>query len=141
MSILKSLAAWLKADDDVAGIVGDRVFPQAGRKGSSGAFPRITYSRVSGKDILSHDGPSGTAWIRVQINCFSYRYDDCDSLANAIRGTRADPKLNGYTGTLGDYTVQGIFFENEVDLYWPPEMGEEGLHQTAVDFVVWYVRN
>lgn len=142
MSIIKAITDWLLADSEVAAIIEDRVTPgQPPDPGSTGAFPHVTVRRVSGEDVMTMDGPTKLRWIRVQIDCWSFRYQDCDLLAEAIRGDETNPKLSGYSGTLGDYTVQGCFFDNETDVpYRPRQNAPVGLSQTALDFIVWYRR-
>lgn len=137
MSVEAFITAWLGSDADVQTLCGNRVYPLEMPQGAG--LPAVTYSRVSQQATRSLTGLSGLSRARLTVDCWAQGYSEAKALAEAIRGTRSNPKLDGYRGQLAGVFVQAAFCSNEIDLYEKPVHGDEaGVKHTALDFDITY---
>ena len=74
--------------------VGTRIYPQA--LPLDVTLPAATLSYVDGAGQLSHGGPDGFLWARVQIDIYAATDLEAAQLRDALRRW-----LNGYSGYLG----------------------------------------
>lgn len=88
------LAQFLLADAGVAALVGDRIEPGMFSPGL--ALPAIKYLDWSTTRQQTHDGPSGAAVGRVQLDCWAADYKTAKLVARAVRLA-----LDGYQGIFG----------------------------------------
>lgn len=84
MSIGAAVFAILDADTAVGAIVADRISPYA--RNREGLFPAVTYSVPSEEPAGAIAGAGGTAErvAQVSVACMARRYDDADTLAEAV---------------------------------------------------------
>jgi len=92
-------------------------------------YPVVVFQPVSGGKPVAHDGPTGLAWVRIQVDTYAETYEGCKDIAEQIK-----EDLNGYQGPVGDGTIDGIFIDGEWDLF------EESkkLYRAVVDFRIYY---
>jgi len=128
-----ALVAYLDADPDVARMAGPRIYPQSILQG--GGLPAVTYYRTGQQTVKSLGGLSGTSWARVTLDCWAANYTDAKTLADAIRGTKTTPKLDGFRGTVGGVKILACFCTSVVDVRERPVHGDEvGVPHVAMDF-------
>lgn len=133
MSIEAFVTAWLGRDPDVQEIAGSRIYPVELPQGAG--LPALTYYRTGQQGMRSLAGLSGLSRARLTIDCWATSYSDAKGLAAAIRGTWANPKLDGYRGQLAGVFVQTCLCTNEMDLIERPVHGDEaGVKHVALDF-------
>lgn len=122
-----ALVALLEGDFHVAGLIGDRIYPQVLPQDPT--LPAVTYRRISAIRVRSQDGPSGVARPRYQLDAWSRSYAEADAVAAAVR-----TRLDGYRGDIGGETIQGAFADVDRDLY------DEALrlHGRSADYLVWH---
>lgn len=118
------MLTWLKANIALAA---NRVYPV--KLPQNFTLPAITYSKVSGVRVQSHDGPSNLAYPRFQISCWGNKYLAAKQLAEEVR-----QDMDCYSGAMGGTTVQVSRLINEVDFHNP----EVGVYQIALDFYIWH---
>lgn len=125
-----ALRTRLLEDPAVCVLVGSdrkaRVYPIVLPQDST--FPALTYQLISAPRELTHDGPSGVAWNRIQIDCWASTYLEAKQLATTVRRW-----LNGWRGRVGDEDVQLMQNLNSRDLYEP----ETRLYRVSQDWGVW----
>lgn len=116
MSLESALASEIKAIAAVAALIGDRVYPVAAPQTSANPF--VTYRRVPGEVLYTHEGESSIQKAFFQISAVAQEYETTITLAEAIRAG-----LSGKTA-LGDGSVRlnGIFFKDPEDS-WNQETG------------------
>jgi len=106
MSIETGIVATLAA---AATTAASRIHPKVLPQGVT--LPAITYQRLSTPRVNSHDGPSGLAFPRFQINTWAETYAAAKTLADEIRAA-----LDGTTGVWDSVVVQRCELEDEGDL-------------------------
>jgi hypothetical protein len=92
--IEQDLRAYLLAKPAIAALVGDRMYPE--RLPQRAALPAITYQRVFGTSLFTHDGAAGLGRGRLQLDCWGSTYQQSAELAEAVRA-----ELAGYLGPMG----------------------------------------
>lgn len=129
-AIATVIAERLLADGTVAAIVGSRVYqlklPQAPR------YPAIKVQLIAEPQTYHNRGPNGLTRSVVQIDTYASEMDatNPNPLVTANRLARAvDQALSGqqFTSDTGSpaiatYQVQGIFRDNEMQIYEQPEL-------------------
>jgi len=125
--IEEALKSILEDASAVTDLVGTRIYPVMLPQGVT--FPAITFLRVSTPRTESHDGPSGLASPRYQINCWSETHTEASDLAVAVRKT-----VHGYRGTSEGVRIDGILAVGErddIDL-------ERGVQRVITDWKIWH---
>lgn len=122
-----AVVALLEADSTVAGLVGERIWPN--RIEQFEAMPAITYLRVSTPRTKSHGGPSGLASPRIQVNCWGSDATTARQVAEAVRR-----KVDGWSGVAGGVRVDGIFVDGDRD----DLDTERGIQRIILDLRVWH---
>ena len=110
MSIEKVIYSKLSGDSDVSALVATRIYPV--NLPQKPTYPAIVYTRISGERAYSLGGPSDLASPRFQIDCFASTYSAAKDLASKIRSA-----INGFRGTVAGVLVQGVFLENDNDIF------------------------
>lgn len=119
-------------EDEVSRRVKGRIFPQVASAKAS--FPYITFSRVTGTHYRHSSAITGLAMAVIQIDVWSDRYWAVKTIAEKIRLA-----LDNFSGSVGSYTITGIFLESDQDLHTAPYGGDaRGVHQESMDFNVWF---
>lgn len=114
--------------DDTTVDVSSRIYPLRLPQGYT--LPAISYQRISAERVHELSGPTGWAWARFQLDCWSSSYSGVRSLAESVRQS-----LDGYKGILGGGShVGGIYIEGERDLF---EEDAE-IYRVTMDFLIPY---
>jgi hypothetical protein len=114
----------------VSALIGTRMYP--GKLPQDPTYPAVTYTRISGPRLYSHQGATGLAEGRFQFDCWAASYSAAKSTAAAVRES-----LEGFRGTVGSDVIASIFAVHEADSYEPQE-GDEGDWRVSLDFWVRY---
>jgi len=118
-----ALKTILRADVDVAALVGTRVYAFPLRQNP--VLPDITYQRVSGP----RDALLGVAKPRYQFTAWSLSYGEARAVAQAV-----DDCLQRYKGTSEGVLIISSIVVNDLDIYDP----ETGRHTCPVDVMLKY---
>jgi len=130
MLIDEALITHLLAQTAITALVGRKIYPVIAPQNV--VAPYIVVFKVDGPRDHSHDGASHLANPRFQLSVFSTTYSEAKAIAAALQAA-----LEGYTGTMGGaggVAVNGVFYENETDLYEP----DTKLYHIAVDYKMWH---
>jgi len=128
MSVEAAINAILLADPGVAAVVASRIYPVVMPEDPT--LPAITYQRIDGPRETSLDLDSSLAHPRIQVSAWGNAYADVKNAADAVREA-----LNGFSGTIAGFTIQGIVIESDNDLYDP----QTRTYHVATDFEVWHL--
>jgi len=124
----------LANDSTVKGLVGTKIFPM--RASQKTALPYITYNQVGESPVHASGADAGLENPGLQVSCFAETFAEVNTLVAAVKSV-----LRDYSGTVGSgdtLVIQGIWFENRVDLQdVDPETKTTSYH-TALDFEVWH---
>lgn len=150
MSLKKALVYLLKRDVQVGNLCNGRIYPGKVPQRASltsgtdpGAFPHITYFRISRRGVPSQDGQVGLAQATVRFTVWALTHESADALAEAIRQAR-DPvtsmRLDGWKqAQMGPCFVQSCWISDMGDGYDSDQFSAEtGLHSIVVDAECWY---
>lgn len=110
----------------VSGLVGARVYPL--KRDQKAGLPAITYQRISGAPLRSHDGPAQLCQARVQIDCWADTYSAAKGLARAV--CAAVDAAGSATGV-----IRTAIRDSERDL---SEL-EGDLARISIDFTIWHM--
>ncbi len=116
MSIESALAGEIKGISAVSVLVADRIYPVAAPQTS--AQPFVTYRRVPGEVIYTHEGESKIQKAFFQISAVADTYEMVIELAAAIRAGLSGKRSLGD----GNVNLNGIFFKDPEDA-WNQETG------------------
>ena len=115
--------------DNHAGLsmeVDDRIYPSV--LPQEPTLPAVVYHRISTprefeleNSLLPHP--------RFQFDCWAEDFERAKAVQEQVRLA-----LDLYKGLMGDYTVQTVIIEDEMDTYEP----ERGLWRSMVEAVIWY---
>ena len=136
-AIERALTHHLETHPDIAGLVGDRVYPKAGSQGA--ALPLLTYERVGGTHVHHLRGGSGMADATFQINCVGARYSDTVELREAVRNA-----LDTYLGNMGPTDEQVevkscLQIGSRDDYTGASDGGAVGVFEQQVDYQIWFI--
>lgn len=126
----EGLVAHLTATAAVTAFVGTapaRIHPN--RLPQNIGYPAISYQKITRTHLQTHDGLSGLARPRIQINCWAEGNTQAQNLADAVRYA-----LEGFRGNMGTVSVMGGFAENATDRY----DDEAEKHGVSMDFFFFY---
>jgi hypothetical protein len=98
----------LNANATVTGLVEHDIFPNIADESNTEKY--ITVHRISDTPEHTKDGASTLDVIRVQLSMYAPNKADVDAIAVAVRNV-----LDHYRGTVGAYTVDKIWFENDTN--------------------------
>ena len=127
MSVEKVIYSKLSGDSDVSGLVSTRIYPV--NLPQKPTYPAIVYTRISGERTYSFDGASGLTSQRFQIDSFASTYSGAKDLSNKIRSA-----INGFRGTVSGIFVQGIFLENDSDIF----DDDFNIYRVSCDYFIHY---
>lgn len=138
MAIHASLRDHLTNDITISPVVGNRVYANdlPRNKGQvASQFPCIVMHQISHVSTHSHNGPSGYAEYRMQLNIWAKTFDEAEQLSHLVRAA-----LDGYRGSMpslgdGQITVESCFLDSED---FDVEDGGDGrdLHLARQDFLI-----
>jgi len=130
MIIEQAILTLLAGTSGVTALVSNRIYyVQAPQKVDT---PYIVFFKVSGNRDHTHDGATGLANPRFQVDIFGETYLSVKDVAAQVQAA-----LQGYSGTMGGaggVAVNGCFYEDENDFY-----GETTkLYHIAQDYILWH---
>jgi hypothetical protein len=132
--IIETVVNLLKANPDIAAVVGDRVFPV--QLPDATDFPAIVVSKGSGVGQYDLDGDAGIEDSRVQIDNYAVGNAVALRLKRLVRR-----QLSGYQGAprSGDpCAIQGAFCINDRDLTdSATERAGPRLRRRLLEFRIW----
>lgn len=132
MSVIEeALRGILVADGTVSGLVSTRVYPLVLPQNVT--LPAIAYQRISGAREHTHDAVGDLARPRFQFSSFATTYSAAKAIANAVREA-----LDNYRGTASGVVIQGIYVENEIDIFNLSEDQADSTYGVLVDATVWH---
>lgn len=127
MSLNEAIYAWWQANGTLCALAGSRLYPQKLPQGST--LPASVYQQVSEVGDMAHDGPLDLFKPVYQFDCYGNSLSQAKTLALTLR-----QQLNGYKGTVGGVTIEGVFFVNMVD-----DFGDAlEVYRVSVDFRFMY---
>jgi hypothetical protein len=122
----------LIAEATVSALVDDRVYPI--KPPRDAAYPQLIVMNDGGGREADMDGPDCVRHPQIRIDCRAYIPDEADALATAV-----EAYLDGFSGTIGDYAVQGIHLIDDPDEYQPTlDADEKDVYWVSLVFTVWY---
>jgi len=96
--------------------------------------PRIWFQRDQSNETTDLSGTGGLVESRWNIEVHSNSDDNRFNIMDAVKR-----RMNGYLGTFGSRSVQGVFIEDHDDDYFPRGVGtEDGLYVAAASAVIWF---
>lgn len=136
IDVRPAIRAYLLADNEIANLVGSRVFPIVLPQGV--IQPAIVYHIIDETESYHYQGPSGLVAARLQIDSIARSSDTATNLS-----TLAKERLGGFSGTLtygpnsppDSIEVQSIQFLNT-----QPEDYDNDLqlYTKRRDYMVWF---
>ena len=135
-AIRARLVAVSAVTDLVGGTTSPRIYPL--QMPQTPTFPCITYQLISGQPLYSLSAVSGSAQVRIQIDCWAQNTQSTDgyaaarALAEAVRGA-----LSAYVGTVGGEAIQELTLENRQVLH----DGDAGVFRESLDWLVSYAES
>jgi hypothetical protein len=137
MTIEKGLITYLEGQASITAIIGNGDSPETIRAypmilPQDWTAPAITFQRISANRWRHLAGPAGRNAVRVQIDCYAATYNGAKTLAEAVRGV-----LDGYTGTMGTFTVGAVSLENDLDGY----NADTDIYRIVQDFIFSHVES
>ena len=130
MTIETAITRHLTENAGLAGVLGGRVYPK--RMPQNPTYPTIVYHRISGAREHSHDGSSGLAHPRFQLDLWAKTHIAAKDLAEKVRAA-----LDGYKGVMGGVggvDVNGVFLEDDDDGY----DDDLQVYWWRMDFTLWH---
>lgn len=121
-AIESELYTYLQTQAGLTALVSDRIYPMRGPEIFPGDF--ITYQKLVGSRLISHQGDSNLATVRFQFSCWSPDYLAAKEVARQV--VKA---LSGFNGTMGTTAAGGTTVELELDDY----DEQTRLHRTIID--------
>jgi hypothetical protein len=130
--MIGDLVAFLLGNNDIASIVGTRIFPLRVPEGET--FPCIVFQQISGPRVYSLSGPNACNYPRIQLKCWGLTYTDAKGLADTV-----DNLLDGFRGTMVNTQIQAILNAGVVDGEESPENANDvARYSVALDYIIWY---
>ena len=134
--IVQAIVNLLKADTDVAAIVGAHVYARL--MPDAPTFPNIVVTKVSGQGSYDLQGDIGLEASRVQVDVYDISgYAACVALKTAVRR-----RLSGYRGPApgdgGGCSLQSVLVINDLDIAEPSsERAGPRLWRRMIEFEIW----
>jgi len=128
----------LTATAGVTTLVSTRIYPLLAPDDAT--YPNVTYQKISAPRINTHDGPSGLAVCRFQINSWAvttaskHGYQAAKEIADAIRVA-----IDGVSfAAWGTVVIQHCTLLDESDVFDPsPESEEIRVYGVRQDYEIW----
>lgn len=109
----------------LAALVEARVYPAKLPQGVT--YPAVRYARISGPRARSHDGASGLATPRFQIDAWAKTYSEAKAVAKQIRLA-----MDNFKGTVAGVVIHAAFLDSDRDLY--DDKAE--VHAVSADYTI-----
>jgi hypothetical protein len=133
--IESDLATYLIDDaTETYAVAATRVYPtrKPPKALSPATYPMVTFFKVSGRVVHTHDAVDGLRMPTFQFNCWGRTYKDAHTLAEAVK---AD--LDNFADAMGDTDHAVFLLEDEADIS-DPSLGvdTDNPHGVRLDFRV-----
>lgn len=135
MGLEKGMRDYFLADNDVATLIGDRLYPR--RAPQTAAKPYVVFNLISDVDLRVLRGYAGLTSALYQLDVFA-----ATALAARAVGEALFQAIgrDGFKGTWDGVTVQLARWTDKRDDLVPPFAGDDvGIPQYSLDLAVWYV--
>jgi hypothetical protein len=123
----EAVASILIADPVVSGMIGPRIYQH--KLAQNSQLPALTYQLIDDPSENSHDGASGLAKARLQIDCWGSTKSDATALAVAVKGA-----LVGVKRYSAGVLIGSILKISEMSMFDP----DVRLRRRLIDFAVWH---
>lgn len=136
MGIKSAIAAELKGDAGVSGLVGAHVYRTMAPRNAP--YPRVTFLQI-GADIKRHlGGGSNLTEATFQFDCWDDNESGVTALAAAVLAA-----LDNFQGLMGSggntATVRATFLSGPSDDFVAPtDARENGIYRNRFDAIVWH---
>lgn len=130
MLVEEALHDYLSTHPGLSALIAGRIYPLV--LPQKPTLPAITYQRISGLRVRSHQGPSGLASPRFQFDAWADSYASARTVADELR--RA---LDGFRGMMGGapgVRVDAVHLDTDRDLY----ETETRRWRVQADYFVWH---
>jgi hypothetical protein len=107
-------------------------------------LPAISILKSGADNPVVMDGETNMAMASLTVDCTTGTKVDASQLAEIVRNgnaaTNGGTPLNGFSGAMGAYNVQGCFLEDEADLdpLLFPEVAPLKRYVTRLRFSLWF---
>ena len=130
MDIEAALRQHLLGDDEIAGMIGECIYPLRLPQ-ESGCETAIVYQRISSVRVTTQDDDSAPhlATTRIQLTLIATSYTDAHALANAVVR-----RCHGFRGVMGDRWIGRADVEGMIDDYAPATER----HIVRADVLLWH---
>jgi hypothetical protein len=137
----EGIVTYLRARTGITALVSTRIYDQVVPTPDEGEpdanYPAITYQVISNNSVMSHQGSSGLAFVRVQFNCWGRTKLEVLSIRNALMDA-----LNGFKGLFGTVVVGACLKVDERDMpnekFASPELRQARVKGKSLDFQIWH---
>jgi len=134
MSVEQAIVQLLKADTDVAALVGTKIYPQIAPQNK--VYPYIVYHLVTEIPLRHLASASNLSYSRQQLDIFADTYAKAKDLAEKVFQA-----LDGFRGlvtyTDGSLFIQYLAKDDGNDITVPIESGSDSpRRRTSVDYIV-----
>tara|TARA_R100001530_G_scaffold59629_1_gene43199 strand:+ start:1511 stop:1921 length:411 start_codon:yes stop_codon:yes gene_type:complete len=132
-SVEQGIVTLLKADADVFGLTGARIFPWMRQQGTT--FPAIVYELDGTEPEQDLDGYGGMTRATLTIRNIAETYGGAKTLAEHVRDA-----LNGYTGTpTNGVAIKSLVHDNDVGQVDDSVIGNSrGVSIIESGYIIWY---
>lgn len=135
--IRQALVSYLSALPGLVERLRGGISPVRHRMGQ--ALPRLRYTITGHQRARSADGPCGQGVAAVQLELMAATYDEAVALTWLVVGTKADPRLDGYHGPMGDYHCDEARVDDWSDEWDEPVDGsDEWIYRERLDCMITY---
>lgn len=97
-------------------------------------YPLLSYTVVTGDNLMKLSGASGKAWITIQLDSYSQTSFEAGSLSERLRRLFQD-----FNGQLGEIEVSNCLVSRPRSSYTPSPTGTDvGIYRLSRDFKFWF---
>jgi hypothetical protein len=122
VTLRQGLYAHLKADEDLAALVGRRIYPDEIPQGV--AYPALVYSILGDVVQRNLDGPDGTREARAQVECWARKRSETVEVSSVVDARLES--LNDGAGDMGGVAVRWCHRADEQESDVPIADGGDG---------------
>lgn len=132
MGLYTALHHLLCSDDDVAALVGPRIYQQ--RRPQFDGRSQLLIVEITAAGGHHQAGADGLVEARVQIEAWSTSVGEARQIRDAVRDC-----VDGYAGTVNAVEIVRVFVENRLlNVHISKGGGDEATYQGILDAVVWH---
>lgn len=136
MSIEEGLVTRIKADDSIAAILGERVYP--GLIDERESLPAIAYESQGDEPAMHMGGASGISRATLLLNCWGGSQQSERATAKSLREELRN-NLNGFRGLMGSHFVRACFLSDGGDItFTSPANQNLRAYGVQLEVTLWY---